>query len=131
MMKKCQEGIVRFSINSYLKTGQYPTISFFLVGTDDIKGIEKNFGKSYLPLFAFHRRTLKMQCFPLYSILAAMGNLKVDYFSLDVEGADLPILKTIPWDKVNISVISVEANRIGDVFNAEEKELDDLMESNG
>jgi len=26
----------------------------------------------------------------------------VDYFSLDVEGAELSILKTIPWDSITI-----------------------------
>ena len=30
------------------------------------------------------------------------------FFSLDVEGAELPILKTIPFDKLNISVLAVE-----------------------
>ena len=46
----------------------------------------------------------KALCLPFYSILLAMGNPTVDYFSLDVEGAELPILKTIPWDKVDIKV---------------------------
>jgi hypothetical protein len=30
------------------------------------------------------------------------GKICIDYFSLDVEGAELAILKTIPWDKVDI-----------------------------
>ena len=46
----------------------------------------------------------KALCLPFYSVLLAMGNPVVDYFSLDVEGAELQILKTIPWDKVNIKV---------------------------
>ena len=37
---------------------------------------------------------------PLYTILLAMGNPTVHFFSLDVEGAEFPVLKTIPWDKV-------------------------------
>ena len=43
---------------------------------------------------------VSVQCVPFYSALAAIGNPKVDYFSLDVDGPDLQILKTIPWDKV-------------------------------
>ncbi len=39
-----------------------------------------------------------------FAAILAMGNPVVDYFSLDVEGAELPILKSIPWDKVNIKV---------------------------
>ena len=46
----------------------------------------------------------KALCLPLYSILLAMGNPTVDYFSLDVEGAELSILQAIPWDKVDIKV---------------------------
>ena len=41
-----------------------------------------------------------LQCMPLYTLLLAMGNPTVHHFSLDVEGAEFPILKTIPWDKV-------------------------------
>ena len=52
----------------------------------------------------------KVLCFPFYSILLAMGNPTVDYFSLDVEGAELPILESIPWDKVDIKILSIEVN---------------------
>ena len=47
----------------------------------------------------------KTLCLPFYSILLAMGNPTVDYFSLDVEGAELQILKTIPWNNVDIKVL--------------------------
>ena len=43
-------------------------------------------------------------CLPLYSILLSIGNPTVDYFSLDVEGAEMGILKAVPWDKVDIKV---------------------------
>ena len=52
-----------------------------------------------------HAPQSKALCLPFYAILLAMGNPTVDYFSLDVEGAELPILETIPWDKVNIKVM--------------------------
>lgn len=45
-----------------------------------------------------------VQCLPLYSILLALNTTTIDYFSLDVEGAEMKVLKTIPWDKVNIKV---------------------------
>ena len=47
---------------------------------------------------------ITLQCFPIYSILLAIGQTKVDFFSLDVEGHELKILKTIPWHKVDIKV---------------------------
>lgn len=49
-----------------------------------------------------------VQCFPLYSYLLALNQTTVDYFSLDVEGAELSVLKTIPWEKVDIKTLSVE-----------------------
>ena len=64
-------------------------------------------------------------CFPFYSILLAMGNPTVDYFSLDVEGAELPILKTIPWDKVNITILSIEVN------HSDGNKIDTFIKSKG
>ena len=49
-------------------------------------------------------KIIKVTCLPLYSILLSMGNPVVDFFSLDIEGAEHLVLKTIPWDKVNIRV---------------------------
>ena len=51
---------------------------------------------------------VSVQCFPLYSILLAVGRTQVDFFSLDVEGHELRILKTIPWHKVDIKVHSIK-----------------------
>ena len=52
----------------------------------------------------YSNKISRVICFPLYAILLALGNPVVDFFSLDVEGAELLILKTIPWPKVNIKV---------------------------
>ncbi|TRY67100.1 hypothetical protein TCAL_14697 [Tigriopus californicus] len=79
----------------------------------------------------YHRRTIKAQCFPLYSVLLALGNPKVDYFSLDIEGAEIPVLKTIPWDKVDITVVEVEMNHLGKVFDGSEDVLKRFMKKNG
>jgi len=47
-----------------------------------------------------YERKIQVQCFPLYSVLMALGNPNVDYFSLDIEGAELVMLKTLPWEKI-------------------------------
>jgi len=54
--------------------------------------------------------TVVTQCFPLYALLAAIGQgvKTVDYFSLDVEGNEFQVLTTIPWDQVLIRVMSIE-----------------------
>ena len=46
-------------------------------------------------------------------------------FSLDVEGFEVPILKTIPFDKLDISVLTVE------YIHGKADEYITLMEQNG
>ena len=36
-------------------------------------------------------RKIRVQCFPLYSVLMALGNPTIHYFSLDIEGAELMV----------------------------------------
>ena len=43
-------------------------------------------------------------CFPLYGVLKALNVTKVDYFSLDVEGNEMDVLRTIPFDLIDITV---------------------------
>ena len=44
-------------------------------------------------------------CLPLYSVLQAFNQSSLDYLSLDVEGSELEVLKTIPFDLIDIKVI--------------------------
>ena len=62
--------------------------------------------------------TYSMQCFPLYSLLlATVGtNTTVNYLSLDIEGAELLVLQTLPWDKLDIEVMTIETAHAGEVF---------------
>ena len=57
-------------------------------------------------------RTVDVQCFPFYSILLALNIKHIDVFSLDVEGAEVLILDTIPFDKVDISMLNVEYQHV-------------------
>ena len=50
----------------------------------------------------------RVPCFPLASLLLALGRTHVDYFSLDVEGFEYHILQTVPWGLLNVSTLSVE-----------------------
>ena len=47
-------------------------------------------------------------CMPLYTLLRAIDQTVIDLFSLDTEGAELDILKTIPFDKVRFKVFIIE-----------------------
>ncbi|XP_021943517.2 protein Star [Folsomia candida] len=50
----------------------------------------------------------KIDCFPLVSLLTALNVTTVDFFSLDVEGHEMEVLKTIPFDQIDIKVLFVE-----------------------
>ena len=67
------------------------------------------------------------QCLPVYSILLALNRKTVDYFSLDVEGAELKVLKTIPFDKVDIKVLTVEFSHTSEG----KRSLEEFMLSKG
>ena len=47
------------------------------------------------------RRQESVECYPLYSLLLATHLTRVDFLSLDIEGAELAVLRTVPWDKVS------------------------------
>ena len=53
-------------------------------------------------------RLMEVQCFPFTSLILALNRTTVDYFSLDVEGVELAVLETIPFDKISIKVLTVE-----------------------
>jgi len=75
--------------------------------------------------------TYNMQCFPLYSLLMAAGNRTVNYLSLDIEGAEFMVLKTIPWDKVDIEVMTIETNHAGEIFPGTKQEIRDYLADKG
>ena len=70
---------------------------------------------------------VEMQCLPLYSLLLAVVNPTVDFLSLDIEGAEYQVLKTIPWEKVDIRTLSVETQFAGDVLEGSRKDIIDLL----
>ncbi|KAK3893671.1 hypothetical protein Pcinc_002524 [Petrolisthes cinctipes] len=51
---------------------------------------------------------LKVDALPLHSILQALNVTVIDFFSLDIEGYELKVLKTLSWDRIKIRVLCVE-----------------------
>lgn len=64
--------------------------------------------QNWLKEWQIKENVVEIQCFPLYSILLALNQTTVDFFSLDVEGDELRVLQTIPFDKINIKMLTVE-----------------------
>ena len=67
----------------------------------------------------------------MQAVLEALGNPLVDYFSLDIEGAEYAVLKTINWDKIRLLALSVEMNHAGEIFNGSKEDIHALLEQNG
>ena len=74
---------------------------------------------------------IKIQCFPLYTVLLALGNPTVNYFSLDIEGAEFKVLSTLPFDKVDVKVWTIETGLLGKVFDESPEQLNEYMGKNG
>ena len=91
-------------------------------------------------MFSDHRKWVnpkldktEVQCFPLYSILKALGRTHIDLLSLDVEGAELGVLGTIPFSELVIEVLLVEYAVLGSKTAAPGrfKQISRLMKKTG
>jgi FkbM family methyltransferase len=60
----------------------------------------------------------RVRCTELHRILAVVGVRKIDFFSLDVEGAELQVLKTMDWT-IPVRVWVVENDDHNPTKNAE------------
>ena len=65
--------------------------------------VDKNIGTK-------KKTIIYVPCFSLNTIMKAINVNKVDYFSLDVEGGELEVLKGIDFNKIQINTLSVEHN---------------------
>jgi FkbM family methyltransferase len=100
-----------YLINTCLGTKEQPYFASFdmngaQVHTSNTTGFKTT--ASFSNEYSREKTSVDLQCFPVYSILAAVGNPKVDLFVLDIEGYELAVLKTIPWNKVDIEVFDIE-----------------------
>ncbi|VDP01072.1 unnamed protein product [Soboliphyme baturini] len=84
----------------------------------EVGSTEENMNRLKLSLMRLYRRctVAKVWCFPLKSVMNVINVTKVDYFSLDVEGGELPILKSIPDSGIDVSVIQVEYSAFNGAF---------------
>ncbi|XP_066973288.1 protein Star-like [Macrobrachium rosenbergii] len=66
------------------------------------------------------------QCFPLETLLLALNVSTVDFLSLDIQGREKDVLRTVPFSKIKIRVIAVEI-----VESSVDQSFIDFMEGNG
>ncbi|KAL7459547.1 hypothetical protein ACHAWC_011342 [Mediolabrus comicus] len=87
------------------KVDDGPTLR--LAGNEGVASIVKDDAKD---------NVVEVPCRPLSQMLEENGIDRINFFSLDVEGAELAVLQTLDWEKVKIDVLMVEADF---VYNAQ------------
>ena len=55
----------------------------------------------------------------------------MNYFSLDVEGSEFQILKTIPFQDVDIKVLDIEIDRAGTIFPGTYEHISKYLDTQG
>ena len=60
---------------------------------------------------ATRQRNVVVKCYPLSSLMNTSGQTHIDYFSLDVEGAEMIILQSINWKHLDIDVFTIETDQ--------------------
>jgi Methyltransferase FkbM domain len=93
-----------------LSTYKHPAMLAFKAASDQ-GGLQDHLGALDNDIKNYHSfESLDyVYCVPLNDLLAALNVKHVDYFSLDVQGAELPILETIDFTSVQIDIIIAEA----------------------
>ncbi|KRX21630.1 Protein Star [Trichinella nelsoni] len=61
-------------------------------------------------------QVIEVWCFPLLSVMTAINQMHADYFVLDVEGAEMSVLKGLPLDKLDITVMQIEYSVFSGAF---------------
>lgn len=56
------------------------------------------------------RREVEVPCFTLAGLAAEHGMARIDYLSIDTEGSELEILRSIDFTRLDVNLISVENN---------------------
>jgi hypothetical protein len=52
------------------------------------------------------KENVVVKCYSLSSLMNTLGQTHIDYFSLDVEGAEMIILQSIDWKQRSFPIIS-------------------------
>ena len=111
--------------------------------TDDFANFfSKIFFITILPFLLLHRGVQKWSIakycphFSFITLLKAINSPKVTYFSLDIEGAEYDVLKTLDFDKIDISLLGVEIQGMlpDDVLRkntGSKEQIHNLLKQNG
>ncbi|KAL3870227.1 hypothetical protein ACJMK2_038304 [Sinanodonta woodiana] len=98
-----------FHIRACLSTHPFPVLLKLNSASDMSRIIERREDEEWVQEHNFENKPYyEVPCFPLYSIMLAMNRSSIDYFGLDVEGNELLVLQTIPFNDLDIKSLSAE-----------------------
>ncbi|KAK3607236.1 hypothetical protein CHS0354_031733 [Potamilus streckersoni] len=98
-----------FHLKACLSTHPFPVLLKLNSASDMSRTIERKEDEQWVIDHKFDKNTYyEVPCFPLYSIMLAINQTSIDYLGLDVEGNELPILQTIPFDDLDITSVTTE-----------------------
>jgi FkbM family methyltransferase len=69
---------------------------------------KRTYGKT--DRWAHAGETVNIKCTSLLSIMSALNIYHIDYFSLDVEGAEMFILESIDWNRPAVDLLTIETH---------------------
>lgn len=118
LFQKCKEVRKCISINACISDKEGVGQFLRITGPDEmLSGLIDNYNPQHrelveriAPLYGDRHDLIKVNCLPFMKLLEYHGIKHIDYLSIDTEGGELEILKSIDFDKVTIDVIDVENN---------------------
>ena len=125
-----------YSINACLSLNEKIDVASFLPA-EFLGGLEKSLAEEKMMGRINHEyphiKREEVLCIPLYSILKAIDMTHIHFFSLDVEGAEMDILRTIPFNLVSIELFLIEYYVPYDVTETQKrlKEFRDFFDNLG
>lgn len=98
------------------------------IGNSPCAGISDTMTDKHKQVWHRQSHEYEVKTLPMSDILAKHNIKYVDFFSLDVEGGELEVLKTIPFDTVPFYIICIEIDKSNTDRN---KECRDILRTHG
>jgi FkbM family methyltransferase len=93
---------------TFLKIDGYAEMLSGLLDKYDPKHLKRI--EQEIRLYGGGKQVVTVSCYELNEVLAENGVMHVDYLSIDAEGSELEILRSVDFERVEYDVISVENN---------------------
>lgn len=97
---------------------KYRSPPWYMKGSSYQLGVTMNTHRYDTILNAGEKSYSLVSCFPLLTYLRALNVTRIDLLSLDTQGSEMDIVKTIPWGEVSVRVVVTEiiATKLGSEF---------------